>query len=92
MKHPMQPIVWDDDVIRFRENKAVSLLLETSKLDLNDLSLMHQKGMLGEGDYTQLMQLIGYSVCSYGSLSTSPPEVVKKADHIAETMRLKGKE
>jgi hypothetical protein len=85
LKHPMQPIGWDDTgkVIRFKKNKIVRLLLDTGKLDINDLAKMNAQGMFNEGDYTQLMQLIGYSVSGFGDLSTSPEELVEKADNIA---------
>lgn len=88
LEHPMQPIGWDETgkVIRFKENKIVRMLLDTGKLDLNDLAVMNARGMFGEGDYTQLMQLIGYSTSGYGELSTSPEELVAKADGIAEEL------
>ena len=82
--HPMQPVYIDcDGVVRFRANKIVRLLLDTGKFDLNDLSSMLSNGVLEQADYTQLMQLIGYSVDGYGELSTSPPELVEKADRLA---------
>jgi hypothetical protein len=89
MKHPMQPIGWDgaDDrteVIRFKENKRVSLLLETSSLTLNEIAYMLKKGMADRDDWLQLMQLIGYSVSGIGDLSEIPEEFVKEADAIAE--------
>lgn len=88
LKHPMQPTGWDETgkVIRFKENKIVKLLLDTGKLDLNDISLMDLNGMFGEDDYTQLMQLIGYSVSGYGDLDSSPEDIVVKADEMAEMM------
>lgn len=84
-KHPMQPIGWDKTgkVIRFKENKIVRMLLNAGPFDLNTLSGMNAQGMFDEGDYTQLMQLIGYSVSGYGELSTSPERIVRKADRIA---------
>lgn len=88
LKHPMQPIGWDDTgkVIRFKANKIVRMLLDTGKLDLNDLAVMNAQGMFNEDDYTHLMQLIGYSVSGYGDLSTSPEELVAKADEIADEL------
>jgi len=88
LKHPMQPIGWDETgkVIRFKENKIVSLILETSNLDLNKLCVMNARKMFNEGDYTQLMQLIGYSVSGFGDLSTSPKRLVNKADKIADKL------
>lgn len=83
LKHPMQPIGLDErGVARFKKNAIVRLLLETSSLDLNNLGLMEITGSFPKGDYTQLMQLIGYSVSGFGELDTSPEEDVEIADRI----------
>jgi hypothetical protein len=37
-------------------------------------------------DYTQLMQLIGYSVSGFGELSLVSPETIKVSDLIAEDL------
>ena len=71
-KHPQQPLVFVDGVIRFKENKLVSFLLDTSKFDLNEIIRMK----FSDEDYTQLMQLIGYSVCGFCDLN-SPSEKEK---------------
>lgn len=95
MKHPMQPIGWNDagDVIRFKQNKIVQLLLDTNvKFNLNDIALMNERGMFGEGDYTQLMQLIGYSVSGFGDLPTSSREVIEEADKIAAELAAEKKD
>lgn len=82
--HPMQPIIRDKQgIIRFRKNKIVRLLLETSHLNLNSLKIMLDEGMVSQADYTHLTQLIGYSVDGYAELSTSPPELVETADRVA---------
>jgi len=85
LKHPIQPIGWDETgkVVRFKQNKIVRMLLDTGKLNLNDIGKMNARGMFNNDDYTQLMQLIGYSVSGFGELSTSPGEIVKEADRIA---------
>ena len=89
--HPMQPIIIDDSgTTRFKENKIVSLLLETSRLDLNALSMMLAKDMVKQEDYTHLMQLIGYSVSGYGDLSTSPENLVEMADQEAGRLLKEG--
>lgn len=94
LKHPMQPIGWDetDKVIRFKANKIVRFLLDMGPFDLNKISMMNAQGMFHEDDYTQLMQLIGYSVSGYGDLSTSPKEIVTKADDIAAELSRKRRE
>ena len=76
LKHPMQPIGWDEtgEVVRFKKNKIVDMLLITGKFDLNDIATMNAGGMFNKDDYDQLMQLVGYSVSGYGELSTSPEE------------------
>jgi divalent metal cation (Fe/Co/Zn/Cd) transporter len=87
LKHPMQPIGWDSSkIIRFKVNKIVELLLDTSKLDLNDIAMMNARGIFNKDDYDQLMQLIGYSVCGYSDLSSSPEETVKEANRIADEL------
>jgi hypothetical protein len=85
--HPMQPVQLDDKgVVRFRGNKIVSMLLQTSKLDLNDLDMMMQEDIVSQEDYTHLMQLIGYSVDGYAELDSSPEELVQVADTLAERL------
>jgi hypothetical protein len=82
LKHPMQPIGWEEDVIRFKKNAIVDFLLDAGPYDLNKICCMP----FSKEDYTQLMQLIGYSVSGYGELSTSPEELVSKADRIADKL------
>ena len=84
LKHPMQPIGFDGGgnegqpygIVRFKENKIVRFLLDAGPFDLNQISCME----FNREDYTQLMQLIGYSTSGYGELSTSPKKMVRKAD------------
>jgi len=86
MKHPVQPIGYDGEgVIRFKPNSIINWLFETKKLDLNQVRMMVEDtgGDFPLEDYTQLMQLLGYSVSGYGDLSTSPQEIVVEADKIA---------
>ena len=79
--HKIQPIGFDDEgTIRFKKNEIVRFLLDQGPFDLNGLSMMMQNGQFTNDDYTQLMQLIGYSVDRYGELSSSPKKIVKKAD------------
>ena len=84
--HRMQRIDNVDGVARFRRNRIVSLLLDGGPFDLNQISKME----FSNEDYTQLMQLIGYSVSGYGELSTSPSKMVMKADMIVDKMRENG--
>ncbi len=74
-KHPMQPVVDVDGIHRFKENKIVSYLLETSTADLNSLALMP----FSKEDRQQLAQLIGYSVGGFCDLSYGSEKVKDKA-------------
>lgn len=91
MRHPRQPVVMaDDGIVRFRENAIVRHLLNTSRTDLHQLSVAVAHGEYSEDDYAQLLQLIGYSVSGYGSLSVATPEEVAAADAEAETFVARG--
>jgi hypothetical protein len=64
-RSPDQPVVWDKGVLRFKQNRIVRLLLDTGKLNLNDLSRMEFE----QEDWEQFYQLIGYSLGGYDELS-----------------------
>lgn len=65
MRHPVQPLEEDEHgVLRFKQNKIVHHLLDTSTSDLNPLWQLH----FSNEDHEQLMQLIGYSLSGYGDL------------------------
>lgn len=90
-KHPMQPIVMDGQVARFKDNKIVRYLQticrEKGICNLNDLAYMH----FSREDWNQFAQLIGYSVGGFGELSYAFPSVVKEADAIVAEMIAKRK-
>ena len=74
IKHPMQPIGFDEEgTIRFKRNNIVRHLLDNNNagINLNTLSIETEN------------QLIGYSTSGYGELSSSPKKTVRKADAIA---------
>lgn len=79
----MQPIVWDTHrVLRFKENKIVSALLDFASsrgMSLNEIATMK----FSREDREQLAQLIGYSVSGFGDLSYARRTTVAKADRIA---------
>lgn len=85
-RHPMQPvIVADDGVVRFKENKIVRDLLELAGkhgMDLNEICVREYD----KDDYSQLMELIGYSVSGYGNLSGARKVHVRRADEIAASI------
>lgn len=66
----MQPIVLDDaGIARFRENAVVRFLVDELKrrgFSLNELDRERCRADWSREDWSQLMQLIGYSVSGYG--------------------------
>lgn len=86
-KHPMQPVILDEyGVVRFKKNHIVRALLDTGKLNMNDLAVMN----FPEEDRVQFAQLIGYSVSGAGDLSYMPDDLIVEADRQAMEL-MKGK-
>jgi hypothetical protein len=84
IKHPMQPIVYDEHgVIRFKQNSIIDYLFKTRKLDLNELAMMD----FPAEDRMQIAQLLGYSVSGYGDLPYVTPKNLEEADAKAEELR-----
>jgi len=84
-KHPMQPVeIAKDGVIRFKQNKLVRFLVD--QYGLNQLHMRCSEAT--EEDWNQLAQLIGYSVSGFGDLSYADPEIVAKADEIADRLAI----
>lgn len=84
-KHPMQPVeIAKDGIIRFKQNKLVRKLVD--QYGLNDLAVAIPSEDYAD-DWNQLAQLIGYSVSGFGDLSYADPEIVAKADEMAEKLR-----
>ena len=66
MNHPTQPLKKDKKgVLRFKENKIISYLLNNGGIDLNQLSVID----FTDEDRRQFAQLIGYSLDGYSTLS-----------------------
>jgi hypothetical protein len=81
--HPMQPVILDDaGVVRFKKNKIVCALLDTGKLNMNDLAVLD----FPEEDRIQFAQLIGYSVSGAGDLRYMPADLIAEADKQAEKL------
>ncbi len=77
MSHPIQPLVKDNEgIIRFKENKIVTYLLDNGGIDMNKLAALQ----FDSNDYEQFAQLIGYSLDGFGLLSYATVEVYDKAD------------
>ena len=76
MKHPIQPLLKDDDgIIRFKQNDIVRWLLDAGPFDMNMIAITPFK----KEDREQFAQLIGYSLCGFGELSYVSDETINKA-------------
>jgi len=84
----MQPIELDrDGTPRFKENAIVRWLVDSARVNLNDIRV-HRFPI---EDVEQFWQLLGYSVSGYGELSFTRDETVAEADRIAEALLAKAK-
>jgi hypothetical protein len=82
---PMQPIYVDDDgVARFRANAVVRWIVDSGRVNLNDLG--KNMGPMNRYDVAQFYQLLGYSVSGYGDLDFIPRSIVEKADAKADAL------
>ena len=75
MKHPIQKTCNKNNVFRFVENEIVSALLDKYPGGLNEIAFKYLES--DPEDYSQLMQLIGYSVS--GAPSTVPEDIINIA-------------
>lgn len=81
---PMQPIEWDGKgVIRFQDNKIISMLYEAGVFDLNAIAVQCIEKKIPRADQMQFWQMLGYSVSGFGDLSFATKEMVAAADEIA---------
>jgi len=83
----VQDVYTDDNgVERFKENLLVSALIDNFEYKgskgLNALSIYYQVNGIPEEHYSQITQLIGYSVCGWHCLSTTSEEDSKQMDFI----------
>lgn len=85
--HPMQPLVLDGQVVRFKQNKIVRFLLDAGPYDMNKLACMP----FSDEDREQFAQLIGYSVSGFGELGYPTDASVTKADKEAAKLLKKRK-
>ena len=88
-KHPVQPLVWDGPVIRFKQNAIVTFIVDwcAGRIggpapDLNIIATMD----FTKDDLTQFAQLIGYSVSGAGDLSYFDRRVLAQANRKAAAM------
>ena len=66
-RNPMQPMINDNDVVRFKANAIVCYLLDKGGIDINHLASTLDK--FSQDDWEQFFQLIGYSLCGFHELS-----------------------
>jgi len=85
--HPMQPIVRDGSVARFKQNAIINYLLENGGIDINALALKN----FSTEDRMQFAQLIGYSVSGYGDLPYATEKSKRKARKRAKKLWKKRK-
>ena len=84
-KHPTQPLEIVDGIVRFKPNKIIDYLFAQGLLDLNKIAHMP----FPDEDRTQLVQLLGYSVCGFCDLSFPSDEVKDKVWNNADKLRNK---
>lgn len=82
IKHPLQPIINQNGVARFKANPIVRFLLDAGPYDMNKLALMP----FDKNDRWQFAQLIGYSVSGIGDLGYHDRYQLEEADNIVEQM------
>lgn len=80
VKHPIQPAVLVNGVLRFKENKIVDKLLDIATENGYSLNDIASDDNTTKEDYEQLMQLIGYSI------SGAPSSVSDETAAVAELM------
>lgn len=78
-RHPIQGTEVDrHGTIRFRANAIVRRMLDEGPWTLNDIA----RWGCNDGDYEQLMQLIGYSLGGFCELACASQEAYDMADAI----------
>lgn len=80
-KHPIQPTELINGVIRFKENKIVSYLLDKGGIDLNRIA----REDFSQEDREQFAQLIGYSLSGFGDLQYASDVTLSTAEVMADS-------
>lgn len=78
LRHPIQPLVTVNGVVRFKKNTIVRDLLDHASKHGFDLNVIALKGY-SDDDQQHLAQLIGYSLSGYGGLPYASDEVYNAA-------------
>lgn len=85
-KHPMQPLYLDGmGTVRFKMNRIVRYLKDHGGIDLDMLARIAHREEFSEDDYTQFMQLIGYSVSGFCDMDVSE-DMKDQAWDLAQTI------
>lgn len=79
--HPIQPLIEDDGVLRFKANAIVRHLLKHGGINLDDIAGLN----FSREDHEQFAQLIGYSLSGATSLSYMSSEVLDAAEAMHKT-------
>lgn len=80
-RHPVQPLVADGKVSRFKQNAIVRFLLDHGPFDMNQIGAME----FSAEDREQFAQLIGYSLSGFGDLdyvSDATYEIAARQDNM----------
>jgi len=80
-KHPIQPVLSVNNVLRFKENAIVSYLLDNGGITLNDIAFLD----FSDEDREQFAQLIGYSLSGFGDLYYTSNKTYETAVMMYET-------
>ena len=86
-EHPMQPLVMEDGIVRFKRNAIIDrLVFREQTISLNKIAQWISSGAVSAEDAEQFWQLLGYSVSAYGTMSFVRPETVAKADKLEKDL------
>lgn len=86
-KHPMQPIVVDENgTKRFKANAIVRYLVNHGSINLNDIAALE----FSQEDREQLAQLIGYSIGGFGELSYVSDETYEISEEMSAKLESSG--
>lgn len=58
-----------DGVQRFKTNHLFNYLVDTNKINLNDLSVAYQNNKFSKREYMLFLMGLGYSVCGFSEIS-----------------------
>lgn len=81
-QHPIQPLVMDPEVLRFKENAIVRKLLDVATANGYSLNEITRDPNTTREDLVQLYQLIGYSLSGYGELQFVSDTDYEAAEHM----------